>query len=137
MTKKLGLEPNVLISRGVQLRVTLLPLHLLQLNSIGIEKWSLMVMKKLPEIHKAIVNKLVQEFYEEHGIRVTVDTQIYEAARITRLDLSIHSGIKVFSIPFRPYMLENLTWDKIRELQRNIRYVMAIAKKLKGTWVRS
>ena len=134
MVEKLGLEPTVLISKGVQLRVTLLPLHLLHLNSIGIEKWPLIVMKKLPEIHKAIVSKLVQEFYEEHGIKVAVDTQIYEAARITRLDLSIHSGIKAFSIPFRPRMLENTSWGRVRELQRNTRYVMAIAKKLKGTW---
>ena len=136
MIEKLGLEPSILVSRGVQLRVTLLPLHLLQFNTIGIEKWPLIVKNKLPEIHKAIALKLAQEFYERHGIKVAIDTQVYDAARVTRLDLSIHSGIKVFSIPFRPYMLENLTWDRVRELQRNVRYVMAIAKKLKGTWGR-
>ena len=51
-----------------------------------------------------------------------------------RLDLSIHGSIKAFSIPFKPYMLEKLTWGRIRELQRSARYVMAIAKKLSGRW---
>lgn len=66
-----------------------------------------------------IALKLVNEFHEEYGVRVIIDTQVYEPARIVRLDLSIHSGIKVFSLPFKPYMLEKLTWDKIRELQRS------------------
>lgn len=103
---------------------------------MGIGKWATIVRNVLPEVHKKIALKLVNEFHEEYGVRVIIDTQVYEPARIVRLDLSIHSGIKAFSLPFKPYMLEKLTWDKIRELQRSPKYVMAIAKKLKGTWGR-
>jgi len=137
MSEKLGLEPEVLISRGVQLRATLLPLHLLQLESIGIERWSMVVMRKLPEMHKRLALKLAHEFGERFGVKIGIDTQVYDASRLLRLDLSIHSGIKAFSVPFKPHMLEGLTWDRVRELQKSPRYIVALAKKLKNrTWGR-
>ena len=57
IAEKLGLEPTVLVSRGVQLRVSPLPLHLLQY-----EKRPHIVVKRLPEIHKMIALKLAAEF---------------------------------------------------------------------------
>jgi len=139
MNEKLGLEPQVLVSKGVQLRVTLLPLHLLQLEAMGIEKWPTIVMKKLPKIHKKIAIKLVQEFYNIHNTKIIIDTQVYDPSRITRLGFSIHSGIMGFSIPFKPYMLENLSWDRIRKLQKSPDYIISVIKKVKDVsmWGRS
>ena len=109
MTGKLGLEPTVLVSKGVQLRVTLHSLHLLQLEQLGAEKWARIVLERLPEIHKRVTLKLAAEFHEKHGVRVAVDTQVYEPARILRLDLSVHGGVEAFSVPLKPDMLDSLT----------------------------
>uniref|UniRef100_A0A7J3Z7A9 Uncharacterized protein n=1 Tax=Ignisphaera aggregans TaxID=334771 RepID=A0A7J3Z7A9_9CREN len=137
MVEKLGLEPQVLISKGIQLRVSLHSLHLLHYDLLG-EKWPLIMMKKLPEMHKKIAVKLSREFYEERSTMIKIDTQVYDLARVTRLSFSIHSGIKGFSIPFKPHMLKSLTWDKIRELQKSPGYVMSVIKRIKdvGTWGR-
>lgn len=79
MLERLGFEPSILFSKGVQLRVLL---HLLQHERLGDEKWPRIVKAELPEVHKRIAVKLASEFYEKYGVRVAVDTQIYEAARL-------------------------------------------------------
>ena len=61
---------------------------------------------------------------------------MYEPARVVRLDLSIHSGVKAFSTPFKPGMLEYMTWEGIRERQKSPRYIAAIAGRHPGTWGR-
>ena len=94
------------------------------------------MLEKLPEIHKRIALKLVAEFPEKHGVRIVVDTQVYEPARILRLDPSLHSGVKAFSIPFRPDMLDSPTWDNVRGRQRSPRYVLAAARTHNGVWSR-
>ncbi len=136
MAEKLGLEPTVLVSKGVQLRVSPLPLHLLHYEELGDKKWPRIVLERLPEIHKRMALKLAAEFHERHGVRVVVDTQVYEPARILRLDLSVHSGVRAFSIPFKPDMLSGLTWDDVRGRQRSPRYVLAVARRHNGLWGR-
>ncbi len=83
-----------------------------------------------------IAVKLAAEFRERHGVQVVVDTQVYNPAGLTRLYLSIHSGVKAFSIPFRPEALTRLTWDGIRRRQRSPRYVLAVARSYGGLWGR-
>ena len=67
-----------------------------------------------------------------YGIQVAVDTQVYNPAGLTRLDLSIHSGVKAFSIPFRPEALARLTWGGVRRRQRSPKYVLAVARSYGG-----
>ena len=126
----------MLVGKGVQLRASLLPLHLLQYEELGDEKWPHIVLERLPEIHKMIAVKLAAEFRERHGVKVIVDTQVYNPAGLTRLDLSIHSGIKAFSIPFKPEALARFTWDGIRKRQRSPRYALAVARSCGELWGR-
>lgn len=130
----LGLEPTILVSRGIQLRTTLLQAHLAYYNVLGDDRWPTIVMRKLPEFHRRVALKLAKEFSEKRGIKVTIDIQVYEPARITRLDLSLHAGIEGFSVPIKPKFLRNLTWDDIRRLQKDLGFIRKLAKSSSGTW---
>ena len=132
---KLGIEPTILISKGVQLRVALLPIHVNYLRQKGIE-WVRFVWSNLPEVHRRIAQKLVDEFSDGGGVAVKIDPQVYDAARITRLDLSVHAGIRAFSIPLTPSMLSGMTWTEIRRRQGSEAYVRAILRRYNGVWGR-
>lgn len=128
ITNALGLEPSILVSRGVQLRVSLLPIH----ASINRSDWASIIVNALPEVHGLITIKLAEEFMEKYGTRLIVDTRVYDKSRVTRLDYSIHNGIKAYSIPFNPRQLKNLTLKDVRRLQNNA----IITRGYNGHWGR-
>ena len=130
---RLGLEPGILIAKGVQLRVSLLNIHAEYYSRLG-DAWPSFIMDKLPLIHRQLALRLAREFRDRSGVDVRIDEQVYDSARVTRLDLSLHSGIKAYAIPFKPSMLRGLSWSDVKARQTNLKYVMAIAKRHTGLW---
>jgi len=131
---ELGLIPTVAIARGVQLKVTLLDIHAQLAEGLGLESWARFVMERLPKVHWALASKLADKFSKLSGVKVVLDEHMYDAARVTRLDLSVHAGEKLFTLPFKPRALGKLDWRGIRERQKSIAYTMAVAKGHSGRW---
>ena len=128
-----GVEPIITIGSGVQVKATLVPAWL---GNGVLDR--LVTPEEMGRVIELVAEEIARRL-ERLGVYIVYD-KIYDRARVTRLDLSLHMGLTaaqkrpVFAIPFRLDQLEGLTWEKVRRLQSNIGFVLQLAREHPGAW---
>ena len=122
ISEKLGVRVEVLVSKGVQVRATLLDVQLSLYEVYGL-KWVNFVWGDIYNAHRALARRLV-DMYGKVPIRI--DEKFYDRARVTRLSFSLHGGIRGFSLPFSPRQLESLKQTEVSRRHTDINYVRPI-----------
>lgn len=138
MRDSVGIEPDVLVGNGVQLRVTVADVYLDYFSRNPLD-WAEAAMNVLPSVINIIVDNLVRHFptHANLNIELRYDAKMYDPARITRLDYSPHAGLKAYSLAFKPHELLNLTWSEVRWRQASEAYVrMRASQFYTGRWGR-
>ena len=133
--RTIGVTPTVTFGNGVQIKATIIGAWV----GLGVQ---VVDDEVLARAVRRVVEYVADAFGRKWGIVLRYDN-IYDGARVTRLDLSLHMGLTgeegdgkrlYFAIPVKPDVLETLSWEDIRKMQTDTGLVLKLAREHNGLW---